>query len=111
MGKGDSVRNLRPQVSYGANEYLVLWDSLDKGAEIEEVIGRRVTGNGTVMTGDTILISTAVAENSLPDMNYSADTDRYIIVWQQEGDIYSQSVLPDGTLAGEATAVTNTPST
>lgn len=89
------------------SQYLVVWDSTNQ-IGIHTVYGRRLTGSGTVTTTDTIQISTSQAPLAMADTLYQMDSDRYIVVWQQGGDIYSRGVLPTGSLAGGATAVANT---
>jgi hypothetical protein len=78
--------------------------------ETDQVIGRRLSGSGSgsVISTDDILINTDFAENAAPDMVYHADSSQYLIVWQQNGDVYSRGVLPNGTVAGSATAIANT---
>ncbi len=91
-----------------SDQYLVVWGSVNKATAVAEVIGRRLTGSGTVITTDNILISTAWAEDARPDVIYRAASGRYLAAWQQTEDIYSRGVLPDGTLAGSATVIANT---
>ncbi|MCL4265758.1 MAG: hypothetical protein KJ069_21270 [Anaerolineae bacterium] len=62
---------------------------------------------GQNKTAVTNVRNSTLASNVAADMVYWADNGRYVIVWQQVGDIYSRGVLPDGTVVAAVTAVTN----
>ncbi|MBX3057670.1 MAG: hypothetical protein KF770_14485 [Anaerolineae bacterium] len=87
-----------------SDQYLVVWEASNT-IGFYRTYGRRLTGSGTVLP-DNLQISTTFASNAASDVAYRADSHQYIVVWQQSGDIYSRGVLPNGTLAGSATALT-----
>lgn len=82
------------------DQYLVVWEEINNFG-YHAVYGRRLTGSGTVITSDYIQISTNLASSAAADVMYQADTNQYIVVWQQLGDIYSRGVLPVGEVAPE----------
>ncbi len=97
----------RPDVAYNRsrNEYLVVWQWLNKSANEYDIYGRLVTGNGTVLPGPF-----AVDASSLDETNPAVaaiptvpDEGRYFVAWQSPNlgqDIYGRRLKADGSQDG-----------
>jgi hypothetical protein len=104
----DSGGNYRevPDLAYNRrrNEYLVVWQQLDKGAGITDIYGRRVTGDGAPLLPEAIEIMRVTTSQFNPRVAAIRSVDpegKYLVVWELEyapGDknIYARPVSGDG---------------
>ncbi|MEA3340215.1 MAG: hypothetical protein U9R15_09640, partial [Chloroflexota bacterium] len=99
------VAGTQPAIAYNstADEYLIVFASPETGDK--DIKGQRVATDGTfVSTVFTISVNTA--DQSLPQVDYNATDDEYLVVWSDErtgqSDIYGRRVDADGTLPGSA---------
>jgi hypothetical protein len=93
----------------GTGDYLVAWEDSRSGQD--DIYGRRVAGNGTLLGTADIAISTAVYGQDHPHVSYDPSRNRYFVCWDDSrdpatsSDIYGQALSASGdllfTAAGE----------
>jgi len=94
----------QPAIAYNTtiNQYLVVFAS-QAGVGNYDIYGRLVYSDG-LPSGTAFPISDNAADQSLPQVDYNATDDEYLVVWSDEradeGDIYGRRVDADGTLLG-----------
>jgi hypothetical protein len=98
---GNNPRS-EPDLAYNRkrNEYLVVWEQYDNGANLNDVYGRRVTGGGVPLNPEGILIHAVTVSSTNPSVaalpNATAD-GQYLVVFELQYtpinmDIYSRFV-------------------
>ncbi len=98
-----SISGTQPAVAYNstANEYLIVFAGPATGDK--DINGRRVAADGAFV-GTVFTISVNAADQPLPQVDYNATDDEYLVVWSDErtdqGDIYGRRVDADETLLG-----------
>lgn len=98
---------LYPRVAYSpdADEYLVVWqDSRTARTTSTDVFGQRIDGDGSLL-GSNFATSDSNGAQNQPDVTYSPDSRRYLVVWDDERnvaavDVYAQLVTNAGTHDG-----------
>jgi hypothetical protein len=103
-----------PAVAYNAtnDEYLVVWQR--PGIDTNDITGRRVDADGTLLGATTIGIGVAGSGGTLPyqpDVAWDSVNNQYLVVWGKytgsEYDIAGQIVDYDGSKVGSALTVEN----
>jgi len=84
------------------DQYLIVWEYRSSPGSHRDLRARRMTGSGTVNSGETIYVASGSAQQHYPDAVYLAEAGRYAVVWRDNGsgnyDIYGRLVSPDGAL-------------
>lgn len=91
---------LAPRVAASGGDFLVAWQDFRNGIH-DDILGARVTGGGTVLDPQGLLISTALGAQRLPDV--AGTTNGYLVVWQDRrsgssDDIFGTRVGTDGLI-------------
>lgn len=81
--------------------WMVVWEDGRKGNSADrDIYGTRVTGEGAILDGAGIAISTAVDDQRTPEIAFAGD--QFMVVWKDErltrtadGDIYAARVTVD----------------
>jgi hypothetical protein len=103
-----------PDVTYNSkhDQYLVVWEHYDSSsASINSLHGRRVLGDGQLLdkTDITIRNSGAFYAPGIPAVAYASYSDRYLVVWGEDGDIYGQVLTDTGGLEGNIISISTGP--
>jgi hypothetical protein len=86
ISSSGSAKN--PAVAYnGDHEYLVVWQDKRNG---EDIYGQWVKSDDSLL-GSECPISTVANDQEFPDVAYSQN-NKYMVVWQDNSDIYGQQV-------------------
>lgn len=104
-----TTHQLRPQVAYGANEYLVVWQHyVDGGNTTYDVYGRVVNRDGSFTTGAFAIanyLAIVPFQESPTDITYNSTANQFLVVWETEPqfssgnkDIWGRHVSPSGTV-------------
>jgi hypothetical protein len=99
-----AITGTQPAIAYNstANQYLVVF-AYQAGVGNYDIYGRLVWAGGTV-SGTAFAISDNAADQSLPQVDYNATDDEYLVVWSDEradvADVYGRRVDADGTPLG-----------
>ena len=89
------------------DEYLVLWQDACNGVTDYSIYGQRVSASGTFL-GDNFAIA-ATDGNQLhprsclggpPAAAWNAESNEYLVVWEDSSDIYAQRIAANGDLLG-----------
>jgi hypothetical protein len=104
---GNNPRRV-PDLAYNRkrNEYLVVWQNYDNGANLYDIYGRLITGSGTPLNPAEIVIFQTTAQGTNPAVSAipTAGTNgQYLVVFEMQAsptnlDIYSRVVNGDGTV-------------
>ena len=88
----------RPAVAFDGANYLVVFFNSNG-----EIVGTRVTTDGTVLDGSGLAVSSSGTSNFHPAVAYGGT--HYLVVWQKFVDsiywIYGATITPDGTVSSE----------
>lgn len=95
---------LAPQVAASGSDFLVVWQDFRNDAH-DDILGTRVTGAGTVLDPNGLLISTALGAQRLPAVAGTAAG--YLAVWQDRrggssDDIFGTRISTDGSIRDAA---------
>lgn len=89
------------------DQYLVVYE-LPGLSFNHDLQGRRINGNGTVITTDAIAITSGAADERASDVVYLPSAREYVVVWQGtvgplvgNYNIYGRLITDDGALDGE----------
>ncbi|WNG53648.1 hypothetical protein F0U59_01685 [Archangium gephyra] len=89
---------LEPAVAHNGTNYLVVWQ--DSRSGVFDIYGARVSGAGTVLNTNGILISTAVNTQERPEVAYNGSD--FVVVWEDSrngnADIYGARVSASGVV-------------
>lgn len=101
-----NVDNLEPAMAYNSrhHEYLVVWSNTRAGGATKDIYGRRVRGDGTLLSHFAIAHNTNF-HNYQPDVAYSPTHDEYLVVYTYDSvitdsDIWARRVSWDGSWMG-----------
>ncbi len=87
-----------PRVAWTGTRFLVVWD--EERGESRDVLGARVTPEGTVLDRPALVLSAASGEQRTPAVARTGDVAW--VVWEDtrrgEGDIFGARVAEDGTV-------------
>ncbi|MEM8533430.1 MAG: hypothetical protein AAGF95_21500 [Chloroflexota bacterium] len=105
IGEASDVTGRWPVVTYNsvANEYLVAWEGNIATGPEAELIGQRLSAQGTPVTGDIFTISTMIPGGI--DIAFNSADQEYIVVWDgfdpdTGKEIYGQLLDSSGTEIG-----------
>ena len=92
-----------PAVAWGATNYLVVWQDNRTAANGWDIYGARLSATGTVLDPAGIPISTALDQQTSPDVAYLAGSDQFLVVWADNRnsaatDIFGARVTSQGTV-------------
>ena len=94
----DSSQRYAPQVAFGGNGYLVVWEDRLRPFDPHEICGARLDTHGAVMDSQPILI--AGVGNNCRSPSVTFDGDDYIVAWRDadSGSINGARVSRWGTV-------------
>jgi hypothetical protein len=69
----------RPRVAFGGGRFLVIWQDLRNGRDLD-VLGARVDPDGTVLDKSPLKIAIGPRTQALPDV--ASDGAAFVVVWQ-----------------------------
>jgi phosphoribosylformylglycinamidine (FGAM) synthase PurS component len=97
-----------PAVGSDGTNSLVVWQDNRTGAGWYDILGARVTPEGTVLDSAGIAISQAVYHQQAPDVSF--DGTNFLVVWEDirnavTWDIYGARVTPEGTVLDSGIAI------
>ncbi len=85
------------------DRYLVVWQGYNpiNGVTFSAIYGQRFDASGSPLLGQfTILDRTPSITDADPDVAYSPQTQRYVVVAESGSDLYMRAVNADGSLVG-----------
>ncbi|MFE8604299.1 hypothetical protein [Archangium violaceum] len=89
---------LEPAVAHNGTNFLVVWQ--DSRSGVFDIYGTRVSGAGTVLNTNGILISVAVNAQERPEVAYNGSD--FVVVWEDSrngnADIYGARVSASGVV-------------
>ncbi|MCJ7696011.1 MAG: M4 family metallopeptidase, partial [Anaerolineaceae bacterium] len=92
----------------GTGEFMVVYH-IQSASDNYDIYGQRVSSIGS-LSGGLIQISTASGHQLQPQLGYNAETEQFLVVWQDARttqDIYGQFVDGAGALTGGNFAIAN----
>jgi len=114
ISSGPGAERSHPDVAYNSrrNEYLVVWEhNAGSGPEIHAV---PVPATGGVdSTKEVVIATTFTSAPYRPAVAYAYTSDKYLVVWYEEGagfsNILGQVLNSDGTLSGSNFVISQDP--
>jgi hypothetical protein len=90
-----------PAVAHNGTNFLVVWQDSRSGTGYSDIYGARVSGAGTVLNTNGILISNAINSQEFPAVAYNGAD--FVVVWQDyrsgtNYDIYGARVSATGVV-------------
>lgn len=110
----DTAHETWAQAAYNPqyDEYLLVWDYRNAADGPSDLRGKRLTGAGQPF-GVMLYLITGSADQRFSDLVYREDLERYVLVWEDDGDgdydIYGQLLTPEATLDGGSYPVSDEP--
>lgn len=98
------AEQIRPTVAYSPSDNRFLVAFRDRRNGTQDIFAQVVLRSGRLV-GSNFAISTALGDESRPDLAYDPVNNRYLAVWEDSRngprDIFGQIIDTDGTLVGE----------
>jgi len=99
----DDGPGTNPAVAFNSDDgvYLVAWQG-QGASDSADIYGRLISASGTFVGQDAITVSSGENNRTDPAVAYSGTRNEFIVVWQDEGEVYDtvcyRTVSPAGAL-------------
>lgn len=107
------LHRTNPQVAYGADKYLVVWQYYTSSNITYDLYGRLLNRGGSFATNAFAIANNVALKESPNDVVYKNGSTQFLVVWQAQADkfwdIYAAHVTTSGSV-GSPIQVSNTSS-